>query len=292
MNIIIILFIFVIVLFFYLHIYYHYQTSDDLEVFEVTTLSKDRFEEICNLHQPLTMELDINCFNKLTTPEINKLYGSFDIKMRDISGNTNSELYLPIIFSKALLLINEDKTSNYYSENNDEFLKETCLIKILKTNDYFLRPPALMSSTYDYMLGSQNTKTLFRYDINYRHYIIVICGSATIKLAPPKSSKYLFQEKDYDNFEFRSDVNPWNVQIQYQSDFGKIKCLDVNLNKGKLLFIPAYWWNSIQFNTSDTVILSFKYRTYMNNVAILPEYLKYFLQKQNIKHNILKQNTD
>lgn len=293
MNIIITVFIFVIVLFLYLHIYYHFKTSNDLEVFEVSNLSKERFEEICNLRQPLTLDLDINCFNQLNTSEIDKLYGSFDIKIRDISGNTNSELYLPIIFNKALLVINEDKTSNYYSENNEEFLKETSLIKNLKTNDLFLRPSALMSSTYDYLFGSLNTKTPFRYDINFRHFLILISGSATIKLAPPKSSKYLFPDKDYDNFEFRSPINPWDVQKQYQHDFSKIKCLDVNLEKGKLLFIPAYWWNSIKFNTKDTVILSFKYRTYMNNIAILPEYFKYLLQKQNIKHNVIKRlNTD
>jgi hypothetical protein len=294
MNIIITVFIFVIVLFLYLHIYYHYKTSNDLEVFEVSNLSKERFEEVCNLRQPLTLDLDINSFNQLDTSNIEKMYGSFDVKLRDISGNNNnSELYLPVIFNKALLVVKEDNTSNYFSENNEDFLKETSLIKTLKTNDLFLRPPSLMSSQYDYILGSLNSKTPFRYDINYRHFLLVLNGSITVKLAPPKSSKYLFPDKDYDNFEFRSPVNPWNTQKQYQHDFSKIKCLDVTLQKGKLLFIPAYWWNSIQFNTSDTTVLSFKYRTYMNNIAILPEYFKYLLQKQNIKHNVIKRlNTD
>jgi hypothetical protein len=288
MNIIITVFIFVTVLFLYLHIFYHYKTSNDLEVFEVSNLSKERFEEVCNLRQPLTLDLDINCFNQLDTANINKLYGSFDIKLRDISGNNNRELYLPINFNKALVVVKRDKTSNYFSENNEEFLKETSLIKNLKTNDLFLRPFSLMSSQYDYLFGSLNTKTPFRYDINYRHFIVVLNGNVTVKLAPPKSSKYLFPNKDYDNFEFRSPVNPWDTQKQYQHDFSKVKCLDVTLEKGILLFIPAYWWNSIQFNTSDTVLLSFKYRSYMNNIAILPEYFKYFLQRQNIKHDVMQ----
>lgn len=288
MNIIITVFIFVIVLFLYLHIFYHYKTSNDLEVFEVSNLSKERFEEACNLRQPLTLNLDIHCFNQLDTANIDKLYGSFDIKLRDISGNNNGELYLPINFNKALVVVKRDKTSNYFSENNEDFLKETSLIKNLKTNDLFLRPFSLMSSQYDYLVGSLNTKTPFRYDINYRHFIVVLNGNITVKLAPPKSSKYLFPNKDYDNFEFRSPVNPWDTQKQYQHDFSKVKCLDVTLEKGKLLFIPAYWWNSIQFNTSDTVLLSFKYRSYMNNIAILPEYFKYFLQRQNIKHDVMK----
>ena len=37
------------------------------------------------------------------------------------------------------------------------------------------------------------------------------------------------------------------------------------LKKGQLLFIPAYWWYSIQFNNS--VLVSFQYKTYMNRVT-------------------------
>ena len=69
MNIIITTFIFAIVLFIYLHIFYHIKTSNDLEVYEVQNLSKERLEEVCNLRQPLTFYLDINCcFSSITDP--------------------------------------------------------------------------------------------------------------------------------------------------------------------------------------------------------------------------------
>ena len=66
-------------------------------------------------------------------------------------------------------------------------------------------------------------------------------------MTPPRSSKYLYPIKDYDNFEFRSSINPWNVQDQYKKDFDKIKCLELTLEPGKILFIPAYWWYSLKF---------------------------------------------
>tara|TARA_A100001011_G_C14294719_1_gene837920 strand:- start:220 stop:1095 length:876 start_codon:yes stop_codon:yes gene_type:complete len=286
MNIIITIFIFALVLFIYLHIYYHIKTSNDLEVFEVSNLSKERLEEVCNLRQPLTFYLDINCFNTLNINEIEKTYNSFDIKIRDISGNSNSELYLPIIFHKARTVIN--KSESYFSEQNEDFLNETSLIKTFKLNDLFLRPPSLMTSAYDYIMGSINVTTPLRYDISYRNFLVVLDGTVTIKLTPPKNKKYLYPDYDYDNLEFKSPINPWNIQNKYKDDFSKIKCLDVNLDKGKLLFIPAYWWYSIKFNSSETVVLNFKYKTYMNNLAILPHYIKYFLQKQNIKHNVIK----
>ncbi len=287
MNIIITLFIFILVLFIYLHIYFHLKTSDDLEIFEVSNLSKDRLEEICNLRQPITFMLDINCFEKLKLNEVLNSYGSFDIKVRDMSGN-NSVIYLPYMFSKAIKLLEDDKKQLFFSEENSDFLEETSLIKNLKLNDAFLRPNNILFSKYDYMLGSKDSKTPLRYEQNFRNYLVILSGSATVKLTPPKNTKYLHTEKDYDNFEYISKINPWNVQKEYEIEFDKVKCLDVELEESKLLFIPAYWWYSIKFNSSDTVILAFKYTTYMNAAALIPEYFKYFLQKQNIKHKVIE----
>ena len=287
MNIIINLLIFILVLFIYLHIYFHLKTSNDLEVFEVSNLSKDRLEEVCNLRQPVTFMLDISCFEKLKLNDVLNSYGSFDIKLRDMSGN-NSEMFLPYKLSKATNLLKEDKNQIFYSEENNDFLEETSLIKNLKLNDEFLRPTNILFTKYDYMLGSKDSKTPFRYEQNFRHYLVVLSGSATVKVTPPKNGKYLDIKKDYDNFEFKSNINPWNVQKEYEIEFDKVKCLDVELEESKLLFIPAYWWYSIKFNSSDTVILAFKYTTYMNAAALIPEYCKYFLQKQNIKHKVIE----
>jgi len=146
----------------------------------------------------------------------------------------------------------------------------------------------LAQCKYDYIIGSKNATTPLRYDINYRNYMIVLKGVVKVKLSPPKSTKYLHHIKDYDNFEFRSPVNPWDVQDEYKQDFSKIKCMDITLDPGKLLFIPSYWWYSFNFEDSDCVILNFRYRTYMNIAAIMPHLFISFLQKQNIKHDIIQ----
>jgi len=98
----------------------------------------------------------------------------------------------------------------------------------------------------------------------------------------------LYPIYDYENFEFRSPVNPWNPQPKYSADFDKIKCLEFTLLPGKTLFIPAYWWYSIQFNSSDTSISCFYYRTYMNNLAITPYIALHALQIQNVKRDVVK----
>jgi hypothetical protein len=136
-------------------------------------------------------------------------------------------------------------------------------------------------------MGSDGTCTPFRYEVNYRNFFLLTQGSAQIKMTPPHSTKYLYPNYDYENFEFRSPVNPWNPQPNYSADFDKIKCLEFTLQPGKTVFIPAFWWYSIKFN-KNTSISCFRYRTYMNNIAISPYIALYALQIQNVKRNVAK----
>jgi hypothetical protein len=140
------------------------------------------------------------------------------------------------------------------------------------------------------MMGSEGTCSPFRYEINYRNYFILTQGSAVVKMAPPHSIKYLYPNYDYENFEFRSPVNPWTPQPKYSADFDKIKCLEFLLLPGKTLFLPAFWWYSIKFK-SNTSISCFRYRTYMNNLAIIPYIGLHALQIQNVKRNVAKKVT-
>jgi len=87
--------------------------------------------------------------------------------------------------------------------------------------------------------------------------------------------------------EFSSPVNPWDVQEEYKADFDKIKLLDVTLNPGDIIYIPAYWWYSFKYNNISSVC-AFKYRTYMNTIAISPQIVLSLLQKTNIQRKTMK----
>ena len=77
-------------------------------------------------------------------------------------------------------------------------------------------------------------------------------------------------------------MNPWNIQKQYESEFHKVKSLDIVLEKGTMLHIPAYWWYSIKYNENSS-IAAFYYKTFMNQLAITPETVMSLLQEQNVK---------
>jgi len=292
MNIIINLLIFCIVLFIYLHVHFHLKKSDDLELYEIELPSKTKLEEICDIRQPVVFNFyNEQIMKNCSRDSILDTYGAFDVKIRNIKETSeDSDLYIPLAFTSALNVVKEDVDEKYISENNSEFLEETGLVKSFTYNDNFLRPSMVSNCMYDFICASEKCKTPFRYELNYRNYFLVTEGEIKIKLAPPKSTRYLSLNKDYENFEFRSPVNPWKVQQQFEQEFNKIKCLEITVKQGNIIFIPAFWWYSIEFS-SNTSLCSFKYRTYMNNVAIIPQLFMRFLQQQNIKHNFIQQVT-
>jgi hypothetical protein len=293
-EIIIALFIFCIILFFYLHIQFHLKTSDDLEIYEVEQASKDKIEEICDLRQPVLIDLPsgeegekiINSTNKQFLLEN---YPVFEVKIRNKTDlSSDSDICVPLPLHLAVKLFNEDEKASYFSEGNMDFLQETGAIKNMSYNDEFLRPYLVSNCYYDVIFSSKNLETPFRYDLNYRNYYIVTQGSVKIKLSPPKSSKYLYAINDFENFEFKSPINPWDPQSKFKADFDKVKCLEITLTPGKILYIPAYWWYSFKFS-ENTSVSCFKYRTYMNNIAICPKIFMYTLQNQNVERKIAKQ---
>ena len=263
------------------------KTSDDLEMYELEQASKDKFEEICDIRQPVLFSFDNQKICDTTNQSfILQHYYAFEVKIRNITDvdTTTTELFVPLPIHSAIKLFQEDKQATHYSENNTEFLQETGVIKNMQHNDEYLRPYMVSNCHYDILMGSEGCITPFRYEINYRNFFLVTQGSAQIKMAPPKSTRYLYCVYDYENFEFKSPVNPWNPQPQYTADFDKMKCLEFTLTPGKTVYIPAFWWYSITFH-KNTSISSFKYRTYMNNLAISPYIGMHILQLQNIKRN-------
>lgn len=303
------IFIFCIVLFLYLHIHFHLKRSNDLEVYEIEQPSKQRLEEVCDIRQPTTFEFyNDQLLTQLSYQSIHTNYRAFDIHIRDVSktaqhaidektktlqkGTEDDQvLYIPVTFKIAHEVLKKDTEMKYLSEHNADFIDETGLIKLFQLNDEFLRPYMVSRCMYDIIMASANTTTPLRYEVNYRNYFLVTQGQVRILLIPPKDTRYLYPINDYDILEFRTPVNPWKVQPEYQDDFDKIKTLEVELFQGMVMFIPAYWWYSIKFITAETSVCSFKYRTHMNTISIAPQLCMNLLQNMNTKRDTLEKRT-
>ena len=279
--------IFCIVLFFYLHIFYQLKTSNDLEVYELENISKDDFEDVCNLRQPIVFDCAMHeLIDKCRISYLLSSCGAFDVNIRNIK--EDAEFHIPIQLNRCANIIHHDVNSAYLTENNNDFLEDSGLNNIYKNNDSYLRPYMASKCMYDIMSASNNCHTHLKYEVNYRNYLLVTEGSIKITLIPPKATRFLHPIDDYDNFEFRSPIHPWNVQSQYKTDFEKVKTVEVVLAHRKMIYIPAYWWYSIQFMNSSTTVCSFKYRTHMNELAIVPKTIMKLLQQLNTKSEVVK----
>lgn len=288
--------IFCVVLFLYLHIYFHLKTSNDLEVYEIDQPSKDKLEEVCDLRQPVLFSYaNERLMESCTLTAMRSTYGAFDVRLRNVKDAAEeadaTDLYVPLTLHAVADTFRSDKESRYVTEHNGDFLEETGLVKTFKYNDAFLRPPMVSKCTYDVMSASPGTQTPLRYELNYRNYYLVTHGTVKMRLIPPHASKYLCPVADYDNFEFRSPVNPWQIQAEHRADFDKVKTMDVDVSAGQIIYIPAYWWCSMQFpenSTSSTTLCCFKYCTYMNAVSMLDKLCMWLLQQQNVKRDAIE----
>lgn len=282
--------VFMSVLFVYLHLIFHLKTSNDVEMFEMDYLSKNKLEEVCDMRQPVL----INNINNTLESTTNKAYllnnfKTFDVKIRksDFNKSENTS-YLILPLDQVFTLFQNDTTESYISENNRGFIMDTGLRRAFQQTDEYFRPYMVSNMEYDIRFGSPKSCTPLRYEISYRNYIIVTGGSVRIKLAAPNNSKYLHPIYDYNNFEFRSPIHPWKPQPEFSAEYEKIKFVEFTLQTNQVLFIPAKWWHSIQFIDDDSSIVTLNYKTYMNNVAIMPYYCLYWLQMLNTKTRIVK----
>ena len=280
--------VFTISLFLYIHIYFHIKSSNYLEIYEIENISKQNIQDIYNLKQPFTFvynEDDIEFLNNININYLKENYGNFDIK---IYNKNDTNIGIPMNLITSCDLFEKDISNNYYSEHNNDFLDETTLYKYLSNSDIFLRPVNNLNKNYDIIFGSVGSYTNLKYSVNFVNILYVIDGDVDIVLTNPTNKKYLHINDVNENFEYLSKIDYYNINEKYKKDFNKVKFMNINLKKGTFLNIPAYWIYNIKINTNNTILLNFKYKTYMNGLAILPDFFIKILHDNNIKNNFLK----
>lgn len=270
MNTLITLLTICVVVVIYMHVVYQLKTSNDLELFELDTPTKTKLEEVCNLRQPLLFSYNDNDLNQCTMAKMME-YKAFDVNVYDSSYNSST-----LSLNNAFQLFDK---KNYISIHNSDFLNETMLSRQFLSTDVYLRPPMVASIQYDVLFGAEGSTTRLEYNVHYRNYFYVSNGSVTIKLTPPRNSKYLEVVKDYAEEKYYSNVHPWNTTLD------KVKFLEITITKGQMIFIPAYWWYSIKFE-KGACVCTLQYKTVMNIIAILPDLCIGILQRQNTKTKI------
>jgi hypothetical protein len=273
--------IFLLVWFFYLHITSQWKTSEDLEIYETEYINPTHLQEVCHVRQPVLFQLRPEAhllLQRMQIPIMQKYYQN-TVCIRDTSDIPSSGLEMP--FQTALTLTEKDPHSKYFSEQNAQFIEESSLGNLFSAMNDYIRPPLCIHQTNDIMFGSKGAATPLRYHTKSMQYLIVTCGKIHVKMAPWKSRKYLYPTKDYNWYEFRSNMDVW------KSCSPHVQCLEFDVYPGMMLFIPPYWFYSIQY-TSDTTttVASLAYTTAINAFANSYDLLVYYAQLQGFGNNV------
>lgn len=296
MNFYLSIFIFIFILFVYIHIVHQYKRSEDLEIYEMDYSSNLHLQEVCDVKQPILFEyrsIAPDFYDKVTYDDLlDDKYSPYDINVKEAADYWDSDVSVDSVilpYSSGSTLMKTDAKAAYFSENNADFVEETKLAAMFETNDEFLKPGLTLQSKYDIMLGSRGVSLPLRYHTHHRHFISVNTGKVRVKMTPYKSSKYLYTYRDFETYEFRSPVHVWKPSEKYQHEIDKIKFLEIDVVEGNVLYIPPYWWYSIQYdNNVDSLLCSITYNTVMNMVANVPYFVKYYIQQNNIQKRVAK----
>lgn len=290
--------LFILILFMYIHLINQYKTSEDLEIYEMDYVSNTHLQDVCSIKQPVLFHyksVNPDFFDALDHEHLDML-DAHDVKVKDSrdyyidTDNTSRSVdYTVMPYRSAETLMKTDTKSSYFIENNHTLPDDAGLLSLFQANDELLKPPMTVITKYDILAGSNNACTPLRYHNNERHMLCVITGKITIKMTPWKSSKYLYQNKDYDAYEFWSPIQVWKPQRKYFHEMDKIKFLEFDVNAGYMVTIPPYWWYTIKYDKNPhTFVTSFTYNTAINCVANIPDTCLYFMQQQNIRKRTTK----
>jgi len=273
---------------------HQYKKSQDLEVFEMDYTNNAHLQEVCDIRQPIIFDIRpvSNVIWQELSPQQLARYAGQTVELKNtqdyiLQSSPNSNIdSVSVSLSTAKTLCDTDDQSRYFSENNYEFLESTGIAKRLHSIDSILKPTFVIHTANDLLFGSSGTHTPLQYHTYYRRFLLVALGRIRVKMIPWKHTGSLNTLYDYEHYEFRSSVDPRS----FTTDI-----LEFDVLQGSVLFIPPYWWYSIQYISSvdspETLVYSVSYTTIMNLMSNLPNLGLYWLQQQNIVSKVSKVST-
>jgi hypothetical protein len=237
------------------HIQYHLKVSNSLDVYEINSsssssqqeINQEYLDKVCQWRHPVFFQCPLSLMKQFTIESMLNKYRDYDISL-----SQNKTVTLAEFFDTT------DKSSTFsLSQDNSEFLRETCLDDKLRQHyDRLFQPFGTINSIYDIIfIPSFNSttetmkKTKLKRNTSYRTFLLFVQGevdSTTIRLHPPN---------------YKRDTQFVDVDFKIPN---------------QCLFVPPYWTYSIMVKggggkertTTTTTLFELQYFTLMNHVAV------------------------
>jgi hypothetical protein len=277
--------IFIIVLFLYIHIQQQYKSGDNLEIYEYEYTSTKNLQDVVHVKQPVLFPLDLPSVKENTPLDL--------LHVKDIRDYQSAKTHVESIIlsqSSAKGLIDTDIKSIFYSGGNMSSISQSSSWKEwFSILDSYLKPSFCVNTEYDILYGSRKTRTTTQYHHENNVYLYLPLYSnksnIRIKMTPWKSKTFLSTVNDYLNYEF------WCKEDLFQP-MERVRCLDFIVKPGYVVYIPPYWFYSIEFQDKENEVCMVKYTTGANFLANIKHIGLYNLQQQNIQEKLWKPFTN
>ena len=251
--------IFLLCIVLYIHIYYHLKVSDEENIFEIDYTDKVNLEEVCNLRQPFTMEIEntLNMKSEQLKSRLNIVHQKRQKEEKDTSENDDAD-------KSDKKEENNEIVTKIYSEHNKELLSDETIQTSIKSFEKTIIPEFTIQNVYDILVSDDNFSTPFVSNFNHRNYLYFSEGNATIQFVSHKHNDKLEHHIDYELLQKVSTDVPSRVK--------GVTIKSINVKAGEFVYIPPRWWYSINFK-SRSLVVKFQYKTLMNVIAHTPMYI-------------------
>lgn len=250
--------IFLLCIVLYIHIYYHLKVSDEENIFEIDYTDKVNLEEVCDLRQPFTMEIE-NTLNMKSEQLKSRLNIVHQKRQKEEKGTTEND-----DADKSDKNEDNDIVTKIYSEHNKEILSDETIQTSIKSFEKLIIPEFTIQNVYDILVSDENFSTPFVSNFNHRNYLYFSEGNATIQFVSHKHNDKLEHHLDYELLQKVSTDVPSRVK--------GVTIKSINVKAGEFVYIPPRWWYSVNFK-SRSLVVKFQYKTVMNIIAHTPMYI-------------------
>ena len=255
------IFLFLVVFFLYIHVQNQYKTSEKLEIYEMDYVSKNGLQEICDLKQPVLFQLDF--------PDLLPYLDSYSIlDIREFKKTAADSIFLQS--ESAMGLLDTDTKGVFFTERNSDMISPHK--NRFQEIDSYLQPNYTAFTKYDLLMGARKSHTPLRYHCDTQRFLIVSGEKIRVQMTPWKSRHFLNPVIDLVHHDF------WSPLSFFDTPNDNVPCLDFMVLPGFVLYIPPYWWYSIQFIDTTSKVKCITYSTPINILANLNTYIMSYLQ--------------
>ena len=254
------LILFICIFFIYIHFLNEWKVCESLELFETDYTDYYEFLSVCRLKQPFVCKYYLHnddVFN-INWGQLNDIHIYNQNDSSDVMGS----------YYTLLSLMDKGK---FYTQHNHEAITSSDIYDTLTANSDFIKPISNIHTSYDIFIGSNGVTTSLQYHNSSSMFLLGMKGSQTIRMYPWSSIQR--DNIDFINYEFTSNKDVWNEPIE--------NMIEIDLQKGQLLFVPPYWWYSCK-HRHQSHLLSISYISFINSITHIPYKVQSFIQQQNI----------